>query len=154
MADFNRENDKNMIMVKQLIRNNFSQLFIKSDNQHQEKLIDSFCYLSLSPDYYIVYACDDNDFAGCIIFHKTSQRGAIIDKGVVDEKFRNRGIGSRMMAYTVSLFEKMDIEQVLFLTDENNVGVYKIGERYGFVCDEKKNLHFRGPYKRFRWKRS
>ena len=155
MIDFNNGNDKNMATIKQLIRNNFEQLFIESDNQNQEKLIDSFCHLSLSrPDYYIVYACDDNDLAGCIIFHKTSAKGAIIDKGIVDEKFRNRGIGSRMMAYTVSLFEKMGVEQALFLTDESNVGVYKIGERYGFVCDEKKSLHFRGPYKRFRWKKS
>ena len=117
-------------------------------------MINSFCNLSLSsPDYYVVYTCCDGELAGCIIFHKTPQRGATIDKGVTVEKFRKRGIGLRQMEYAIAVFKEMGIEHVLFLTAEGNTGVYKIAERFGFVCDEKK-FYFHGPYKRFRWKSS
>jgi len=155
MRDFNSENDKNMLVVKQLMYDNFKHLFIGSHSQEtKKKLINSFCSLSLSsPDYYVVYTCCDDELAGCIIFHKTSKKGAIIDKGVTVEKFRKKGIGLRQMEYAINVFKEMGIERVLFLTAEGNTGVYKIAERYGFVCDEK-NFYFHGPYKRFVWKNS
>ena len=155
VRDFNDENDKNMRAFKQAMHDSFKHLFVGSHSQKtQEKLVNSFCKLSLSsPDYYAVYTCCDGELAGCIIFHKTSKRGAIIDKGVTVEKYRKQGIGLRQMEFAITIFKEMGIEHVRFLTAEGNAGVYKIAERFGFVCDEKK-FYFDGPYKRFRWKSS
>ncbi len=155
VRDFNDENDKNMAALKQAMRESFEHLFVGSHSRDtQEKLINSFCKLSLaSPNHYAVYTYCDGELAGCIIFHRTSKKGAIIDKGVTIKKFRKQGIGLRQMEFAITVFKEMGIEHVLFLTTEGNTGVYKIAERFGFVCDEKK-FYFNSPYKRFRWKNS
>ncbi len=152
---FNDENNKNMAAFKQAMRDSFEHLFVGSHSRNtREKLINSFCKLSLSsPDHYAVYTCCDGELAGCIIFHKTSEKGAVIDKAVTIKKFRKQGIGLRQMEFAITVFKEMGIERVLFLTAEGNTGVYKIAERFGFVCDDKK-FYFHSPYKRFRWKSS
>lgn len=109
-----------------VINSNFSNLF------NLKALIDS------SYDYVYGYY-DENDLVGFIHITKLYETMDIVNI-VVEEKFRNRGIGNLLIDYVIKLFD--DIEFIMLEVNENNNAAISLYEKNGFKIINKRNDYY------------
>lgn len=109
-----------------VINSNFSNLF------NLKALIDS------SYDYVYGYY-DENDLVGFIHITKLYETMDIVNI-VVEEKFRNRGIGNLLIDYVIKLFD--DIESIMLEVNENNNVAISLYEKNGFKIINKRNNYY------------
>lgn len=109
-----------------VVNSNFSNLF------NLKALIDS------SYDYVYGYY-DENDLVGFIHITKLYETMDIVNI-VVEEKFRNRGIGNFLIEYVIKLFN--DIESIMLEVNENNNAAISLYEKNGFKIINKRNNYY------------
>jgi len=92
---------------------------------------------------------DNADVGDIIVAHDASQiigmvnllytvstalgaRVAILEDMVVSDKYRDKGVGSKLLKYALEFARNQDCQRVTLLTDEDNSGAHRFYEHHGF----------------------
>jgi peptide alpha-N-acetyltransferase len=92
---------------------------------------------------------------GCIVCkldkHKQALQG-YIGMLVVDEKYRGRGIASKLVKLAVESMEKMDVDHVTLETETTNLSAIGLYESLGFIKDKRLARYYLNGVDAFRLK--
>ena len=86
----------------------------------------------------IVIAIDSSKLIGMVnILYTVStalgSRVAILEDMVVSPKVRGKGVGSKLMSYSLDLAKKNSCKRITLLTDFDNDGAHKFYQQHGFI---------------------
>jgi len=86
----------------------------------------------------IIIAIDSNKVIGMVnLLYTVSTalggRVAILEDMVVSPKFRGKGVGSKLMNYSLDLAKQKDCKRITLLTDYNNDGAHRFYQQHGFI---------------------
>lgn len=93
---------------------------------------DPLSYLD-QPDKGILFAYVDEELAGQIRLHKFWNGYAYVDDIAVDEKYRQQGVGLKLMESAVEWAKAKGFPGIMLETQDNNVPACKLYETCGFV---------------------
>jgi streptothricin acetyltransferase len=94
--------------------------------------IDTASYMA-NPDRAVFLAYADGQIAGQIILYKNWNQYAFIEDIGVNTKFRQRGIGSQLMAQGRTWAESRGLVGIVAETQDSNVGACMFYKSCGFV---------------------
>lgn len=85
----------------------------------------------------IVLAIDSNQIIGMVnILYTVSTalggRVAMLEDMVVSPKVRGKGVGSRLMKYSLGLAKQKGCKRITLLTDHDNDGAHRFYQKHGF----------------------
>jgi len=69
---------------------------------------------------------------------------------VVDNNYRNKGVGSKLINFAGDYLKKISIDFSYFYTLENNISMQKLGEKYSYKKGKKHYFYSKGE---LRWKK-
>ena len=71
-----------------------------------------------------------------LLFTESTALGAkvaLLEDMVVSPRFRNRGIGSKLLMASVDLATKLECKRITLLTDQTNFGAQQFYMKHGFI---------------------
>jgi N-acetylglutamate synthase-like GNAT family acetyltransferase len=86
----------------------------------------------------IIIAIDSNKVIGMVNLLYTvstalGSRVAILEDMIVSPKFRGKGVGSKLMNYSLDLANQKGCKRITLLTDYNNDGAHRFYQQHGFI---------------------
>lgn len=110
-------------------------LFLRTD-----EVISKEYFKSLIDNKYIFVAKEENEILGYVSIYISERQNPImryrkildIDALGVDEKYRGRGIGTKLLEYIKELAKKENCTDLHLTVNEENAGAIKLYETFGF----------------------
>ena len=119
-------------LIKQLSRHEFTK----------EQFCDCYKY-NLERGCVLVYEKDNRNICGCVVFNihyslHFSRKTAEIVNLVVDESFRNCGIGKKLLTHVEQIVIENGCVCIEVDSGKHREAAHRFYEREGFVCDHYK----------------
>ena len=100
-----------------------------------------FCELYEKPYISIIKAEIDGIITGYILFSKLIDEGEVLSFAV-DEKFRRKGIGKKLLEKAVNAFNVLNVQKVFLEVRKHNFAAIELYKSFGFkIIDERKNYY-------------
>lgn len=81
---------------------------------------------------YHVFSLLEDKLIGYIILWESDKYGQIIDI-VIEEKYRNKGYGSKLLDYGINVLKGMNVKMVSLEVNEDNKSALKLYLKAGFI---------------------
>ena len=108
------------------------------DSDKQSRLVDEICR---GRRKMFAYLSNDEYVGGFSISLKNDAAGWFLSYLTINEKLRNRGIGSYIIDFSVDLVKKMGEQNIYLRVRRDNIAARRLYERKGFVLFDDAVLH-------------
>lgn len=137
------ENEKDYLEVEKIVRNSFWNVyrpgayehFIVHNLRNDKSFISNLAYVIEDEGKIIGHISYSN---GEIRYENAISNAVMLGPVAIDENYRNRGLGSKLIDFTLKLAQKDNIPFIFVVGDE------KYYSRFGFVCASEYGFYLNG----------